>query len=102
MSFLPSIRLLAVLVALPLAGCVSTSTSFIEEPEPPVAESLPPPLAYYVWLKQASQQELVAERDRLFANEIGEDPFMVALRHGLLLLATGVMNGQREADVLKG
>jgi cell division protein FtsB len=93
---LPFAALMAVLL---VQGCVITSASYLETD--PVAAQERSPLLYYAWLRQAKAEELSAERRRLDTNSAGEDAFMRALRQGLLMLASGVADGGREAAVLE-
>jgi len=96
-------------LATTLASCMATGPAptvvdlSVYEPETEVEiPQAPSLLSYYAWLRAATQEELVAERQRLELNGTTEDDYLVALRHGLLLLASGVLNGQREAAVLEG
>lgn len=91
-----------------LSGCavntpsppVPVETVELTEPEEPVVEPRETLLAYYGRLRTSSQEVWVEERRRLESNADSEDDFTLALRQGLLLLASGVLNGQREANVL--
>jgi hypothetical protein len=70
-------------------------------PAPPLVSAPEPQtlLLYYAWVLDMAPAARTAERQRLESNVDGEDEFVRALHLGLLLLAEGSTNAQRENAV---